>query len=235
MLLLIKYPKIQGYLIHYRMDILVIGEDANLKETREKFGDRHQYRLLGSRREFLSASVPEAVFDFFPKDDLSNLDAYDEFSGLPVFFNTTSRTLSALSQSGLTRTVFGFCGMPTFLNREVLEVSLLPESKRQDLQDVCDRLGTTYLVVADHIGLVTPRVICMIINEAYRTVEEGTATREDIDLAMKLGTNYPYGPFEWCQRIGIAHVAQFLGAMHRETKEERYRMCGLLEREAGSK
>ncbi len=210
------------------MDILVIGEAANLKETREKFGDRHQYRLLGSRREFLAASVPEAVFDFFPNDDLSNLDAYDAGSGLPVFFNTAFRTLSALSQSGLSRTVFGFCGMPTFLNREVLEVSLLPESRREYLQDTCEKLGTKHLAVADHVGLVTPRVICMIINEAYRTVEDGTATRADIDLAMKLGTNYPYGPFEWADRIGLVEVARLLSAVHGETRDDRYLICASL-------
>ncbi|HRG10176.1 MAG TPA: 3-hydroxyacyl-CoA dehydrogenase family protein, partial [Cyclobacteriaceae bacterium] len=57
---------------------------------------------------------------------------------------------------------------------------------------------------------MTPRVICMIINEAYFTVEEGTATREDVDLAMKLGTNYPLGPFEWTEKIGLQNIVNVL-------------------------
>jgi 3-hydroxybutyryl-CoA dehydrogenase len=71
----------------------------------------------------------------------------------------------------------------------------------------------------------------MIINEAYYTVQEGTASREDIDLAMKLGTNYPYGPFEWCQRIGIKYIFELLTAVYEDTKDERYRICPLLKKE----
>ena len=71
----------------------------------------------------------------------------------------------------------------------------------------------------------------MIINEAYYTVEEGTATCEDIDLAMKLGTNYPYDPFEWTQKIGIRNVCQVLSAVFENTKDERYTICPLLRKE----
>jgi 3-hydroxybutyryl-CoA dehydrogenase len=71
----------------------------------------------------------------------------------------------------------------------------------------------------------------MIINEAYYTLEEGTANRGDIDLAMKLGTNYPYGPFEWAQRIGIHHLVKLLDALHQDTHDERYKVCNLLRNE----
>jgi 3-hydroxybutyryl-CoA dehydrogenase len=52
------------------------------------------------------------------------------------------------------------------------------------------------------VGFVTPRVISMIINEACLALQEGVSTKEEIDTAMKLGTNYPFGPFEWMDRIG---------------------------------
>jgi 3-hydroxybutyryl-CoA dehydrogenase len=71
----------------------------------------------------------------------------------------------------------------------------------------------------------------MIINEAYYTVQEETATRDDIDRAMKLGTNYPFGPFEWCQRIGINHVYEVLEAVYEDTRDERYKICPLLKKE----
>jgi 3-hydroxybutyryl-CoA dehydrogenase len=73
----------------------------------------------------------------------------------------------------------------------------------------------------------------MIINEAYYTVEEGTASRKDIDLAMKLGTNYPFGPFEWCEKIGAKNVFDLLKAVHEATQDERYHICTLLKKEAG--
>ena len=121
--------------------------------------------------------------------------------------------------------------MPTFLNRPLLEVSLHKESDTTRLAELCKQLNTEFVQVDDRVGLVTPRVICMIINEAYYTVEEGTATREDIDLAMKLGTNYPYGPFEWAKKIGLRNVYEVLSAVYEDTKDERYKICPLLKEE----
>ena len=74
------------------------------------------------------------------------------------------------------------------------------------------------MVVDDRVGMVTPRIIFMIINEAYFTVQEGTAGKADIDQGMKLGTNYPYGPFEWSDRIGLQHVYELLEAVYEDTK-----------------
>ena len=72
----------------------------------------------------------------------------------------------------------------------------------------------------------------MIINEAYFAIQENIASRGDIDLAMKLGTNYPFGPFEWCEKIGIKNVYDLLNAVYESTKDERYKVCELLEEEA---
>ena len=69
----------------------------------------------------------------------------------------------------------------------------------------------------------------MIINEAYLTAEEGTATPEDIDTSMRLGTNYPYGPFEWSERIGIRHVYEVLKSVQEATGDERYTVAASLQ------
>lgn len=79
--------------------------------------------------------------------------------------------------------------------------------------------------------MVTPRILMMIINEAYYTVQEGTAGKLDIDTAMKLGTAYPHGPFEWLQQIGIRDVYEVLDALYQDTREERYKICPLLKTE----
>jgi 3-hydroxybutyryl-CoA dehydrogenase len=92
-------------------------------------------------------------------------------------------------------------------------------------------LQTDFVVVVDRVGLVTPRVICMIINEAFYTVQEGTASKKDIDIAMKLGTNYPLGPFEWAKKIGIENVYLVLDSVYKDTKDERYKICPLLKKE----
>jgi 3-hydroxybutyryl-CoA dehydrogenase len=71
----------------------------------------------------------------------------------------------------------------------------------------------------------------MIINEAYYTVQEGTASKKDIDTAMKLGTNYPKGPFEFSIEFGLKQVYLLLEALHQDTHDERYKICSLLKTE----
>jgi 3-hydroxyacyl-CoA dehydrogenase len=72
------------------------------------------------------------------------------------------------------------------------------------------------------------RVLATIVNEAASAVEEGVATPEAIDTAMRLGTNYPSGPLEWGERIGLAHVVHTLDALHDAVPDGRYRVIPLL-------
>ncbi|MCK6617222.1 MAG: 3-hydroxyacyl-CoA dehydrogenase family protein [Cyclobacteriaceae bacterium] len=216
------------------MNILVVGNTENLEECRAKFGE-HQYTLEGDHREaerFVAGS--DLVFDFIIDEEPFQIEIYQEKPTARIFLNTAKISLAELSNLAdhkIKAHVFGFNGLPTFVNREVLEVCLLNPAHQAELNAICKKLNTHYLVVDDRVGMVTPRIICMIINEAYFTVQEGTAIREDIDKAMKLGTNYPYGPFEWCQRIGVKHVYELLEAVYEDTHDERYKICPLLKKE----
>lgn len=217
------------------MNILVIGEQINLEETKAKFGDGHNYTFERDHREaerFVQGS--DLVIDFILDEDPFQVEIYADKPNSKVFVNTAKVSLAELSNlanHNLKSKLFGFNGLPTFLNRTVLEASVLKPEDESQLAEVCKTLNTEYLLVDDRVGLVTPRIICMIINEAYYTAEEGTATREDIDLSMKLGTNYPFGPFEWCQRIGVKHVYELLEAVYEDTHDERYKICSQLKKE----
>ena len=68
----------------------------------------------------------------------------------------------------------------------------------------------------------------MLINEASFALMENVAHPQDIDTAMKLGTNYPFGPIEWADKIGIPEVISVLEALYGDLKEERYRIAPLL-------
>lgn len=215
------------------MNILVIGDPQNLEECTSKFGDSHTYTLVSEHRDaakFLDSDT--LVFDFSIEDEPHQMEIYLQKSVI-AFLNTTKVSLAELTHPNhqYAATLFGFNGMPSFLNRSLLEVSLRKSEDKKSLEIICQKLPTAYSIVEDRVGLVTPRIICMIINEAYFTVQEGTASREDIDLAMKLGTNYPFGPFEWCKRIGIRHVYELLQAVYEDTQDERYKICPLLKRE----
>ncbi len=69
-----------------------------------------------------------------------------------------------------------------------------------------------------------PRVISMIINEAYFGLDENLATTEAIDLALKNGVNYPLGPCEWGNKIGLHFVALLLTELYKVTGDPRYRL-----------
>jgi len=76
-------------------------------------------------------------------------------------------------------------------------------------------------------GFIFPRTIVQIINEAYFALEEGVASREDIDRAMKFGVNYPKGPFEWArnkEKVVITLLEELLLL----TKDLRYKPNSLL-------
>lgn len=86
--------------------------------------------------------------------------------------------------------------------------------------------------VADSPGLVRLRVLSCLINEAASAVMEGVASPEDIDLAMKLGVNYPRGLLEWADEIGVEVVLAVMRGLQAEYGEDRYRPSPLLIRKA---
>lgn len=215
------------------MKILIIGEQRHVDECRQKLGE-HEYSEVTDHSNIDSLKAKnDLVFDFIID---KNPNAFQQYAGTPakVFLNTSLISLAELAHRAGKKPecpFFGFNGLPTLFNRDLLEVSLWQKEDEALLKETCEQLGTDYVLVDDRVGMVTPRVICMIINEAYYTVQEGTATREDIDIAMKLGTNYPYGPFEWCERIGLKHIYELLEAIYNDTRDERYKICPLLKKE----
>ncbi|MCB8916562.1 MAG: 3-hydroxybutyryl-CoA dehydrogenase [Pseudomonadales bacterium] len=91
-------------------------------------------------------------------------------------------------------------------------------------------LGCDTVIVADGPGLVRARVVCCLINEATSALMEGVATAEDIDKAMKLGTNYPMGPLAWADLLGLDMVLGVMNGLFAEWGEDRYRPTPLLRR-----
>lgn len=213
------------------MQVLVLSTPEIAAEFQQKFTSGHQYIFIQSYDE-LEKHLPQTdvVFDFLLQDEPGRLVHYAVKENLTVFCNAVKKQLAelVLGVENVTCNLVGFNGLPTMINRQYLEVSLLHAHEVAKLEDICKALGTEYLVVEDRVGLVTPRIVCMIINEACYTLQEGTATVRDIDLGMKLGTNYPHGPFEWAAKIGTKNVYETLQAIYADTKDERYKICPML-------
>ena len=90
------------------------------------------------------------------------------------------------------------------------------------------RLGLVPQAMVDRPGLVVARTIAMIINEAFDAVQQGVCSEEGADAAMKLGVNYPAGPFEWLAFWGAGAVVTLLDRLDAYYRGERYRVSPYL-------
>jgi 3-hydroxybutyryl-CoA dehydrogenase len=181
-------------------------------------------------KEELLKDVPSLNEDVIWVETLSELEQYtnaDAFVDLlfekphiaalqallprPVLINSVEETLSETCPSFIR-----FNGWPTFLRSSVVEASSLIDGNRKKAEEVFFLFHKKPEWLPDQIGFITPRVVSMIINEAFISWKEGVSTKDDIDTAMKLGTNYPYGPFEWAEKIGSKRINALLEKLSRE-------------------
>lgn len=215
----------------FQMNIYVIGSEQQAAEIGKRIGEGHSLEKIDDLAE-INPAKEVAVFDFDCDDSPDDLEKYASFSNINLFINSTRMSLAELTFLGGAPqfNLFGMAADPTFLERSILEVSAHYNNKNNP-EDVIAKLSINATIVQDRVGLVTPRIIAMIINEAYFAVMEGTAGRSDIDTGMKLGTNYPMGPFEWTAKWGIANIYELLESLYNDTKDERYKICPLLKQE----
>ena len=94
--------------------------------------------------------------------------------------------------------------------------------------------GLDMVLVDDSPGLVLMRIVGQLASVAADAVHLGVADAGDIDIAMRLGTNYPAGPLEWADALGPECVVAVLDELHRAYGEERYRASLALRRAARS-
>jgi 3-hydroxybutyryl-CoA dehydrogenase len=93
--------------------------------------------------------------------------------------------------------------------------------------EVGKRMGKEVVVIKESPGFITSRINAMIGNEAFYMLQEGIASAEDIDKALKLGLNHPMGPFELVDLVGLDTRLHILEYLHK-TLGEKYRPCSLL-------
>ncbi|MEY4700346.1 MAG: hypothetical protein RL326_533 [Pseudomonadota bacterium] len=91
----------------------------------------------------------------------------------------------------------------------------------------CEKIQKTTVLGIDTPGFIVNRILCPMINEAIFLVQEGVRP-EDIDNAMKLGTNHPMGPLTLADFVGLDTLLYILQLLHRELGEDKYRPCPLL-------
>lgn len=215
------------------MKILARGSKNRIKELQEKLVGVSCELTCVDDNDLFSANVHEfdVVFDLKFDEKPEQLKYFAGLKNIPVFVCAVQQQLAkAAFDYGrkIECQLFGINALPTFLARPLAEISVYHPGDKDALAALLKSFNWDYRIVEDRVGMVTPRILFMIINEACYTLQEGTASLQDIDTSMKLGTNYPFGPFEWANKIGINHVYHTLEAIYQDTHDERYKVCPLL-------
>ena len=95
-------------------------------------------------------------------------------------------------------------------------------------RELAEAMGKTVVVAQDFPGFIVNRVLIPMLNEAVYALYEGVASAEDIDAAMKLGTNQPMGPLTLADFIGLDTVLAIAQVLHEGLGDSKYRPCPLL-------
>jgi 3-hydroxybutyryl-CoA dehydrogenase len=181
------------------MTFVVLANDAQweiLKNTNPSI----EWKRVNDLSNFLAEKNATACFNL--QDDSADVE-YNNLTA-PVFINSVTKTLSAIKTNDHVLRINAWQG---FLEKDIWEIAGLVSS---EVATIIKTLNKKYITVDDEPGFVSARIIAMIINEAYFAKGENVSTEAEIDIAMKLGTNYPYGPFEWGKIIGIHNIHELL-------------------------
>jgi 3-hydroxybutyryl-CoA dehydrogenase len=183
------------------MILAVLANDLQKEEIAvSPFFRKHEV-LFSENLSLWSNHIADAFMDLCFENSPGRIEMLAKLLPKPVFVHSVTDTLERIHPN-----LIRMNGWPGFLKGNCVEASANEEIKIKAGQ----LLGEELVFVKDSPGFVSARILAMIINEAYFTWEAGISTKEEIDIAMKLGTGYPFGPFEWGEKIGLNRITELL-------------------------
>lgn len=208
------------------MKLVVLADDSLKEELLVQGLTSHvQVEWIIDPAYFGRHSDADAFIDLLFINEPVRIDLLNSVPSIPVIINYVTGTLQ-----GLPSQFVRINAWTSFLKRSVVEAAAKDEILKNKVTAIFSSLGKTTNWIPDLPGFISARVVAAIINEAYFSLEEGVSTKEDIDIAMKSGTNYPYGPFEWAEKIGLKNILALLTELNKEQK--RYQPASRLIKEA---
>lgn len=177
--------------------------------------------------------IVEAVLEKMEiKKDL--FKTLDEICKEDCIFGTNTSSLSVTEiANGIKHNVIGmhfFNPADRMKLVEVISGENTPVETKEAIIECSKSLGKTPVEVAEGPGFVVNRILIPMINEACFIYQEGLASVEDIDTAMKLGANHPMGPLALGDLIGLDIVLDVMEILYTETGDPKYRPCTLLKK-----
>ncbi len=123
-----------------------------------------------------------------------------------------------------------FSPVPMMKGLEVVKSLLTSEETLKVSLDFGKSIGKETVVVKDSPGFISNRILPLAMNEGAKLLEEGLASMEDIDKIVRLSFNWPMGPFELCDLVGVDVAVDLLEGIYQQTGWERYKPSPLLKR-----
>jgi len=191
-----------SFLIVYQkkcMKLIICANDANV-EALASAAENVTWIRVTDPSYFAAEADADAYFNLLPGA------AAAEYDGLqrPVFIGSVAHTILS------TPFVIRINSWNGFLEKKHWEMA---GDVGDEALAVLDHLQKIPIITQNTPGFISARTIAMIVNEAFFALGDAISTANDIDTAMKLGTNYPMGPFEWAQKIGIAPIYELLQSL----------------------
>jgi len=161
-------------------------------------------------------------------------ETIDEHAPQTCYFATNTSTMSPTEIASFTKRPEKVIAMHFFnpVHKmklvEIIRGLETSDETAEVIQQVAEQMGKETVVVNEFPGFVTSRISALVGNEAFYMLQEGVGTPEQIDKAIKLGLNYPMGPFELADLVGLDTRLNNLKYLH-EKLGEKYRPAPLLE------
>jgi len=196
------------------MQVVILTDESLKAELMANVnGLQEEIIWVGTMSDLQDHTEADAYIDLL--FETAHLAALQNIFPKTVVINSVVDTLRETDQSFVR-----INGWPTFLKSDIVEASCFVDETKQATEKIFSLFNKKIEWLPDEPGFITARIISMIINEAFISLKEGVSTEDEIDIAMKLGTNYPNGPFEWAKKIGLAKVQSLLQKL--SVSQERY-------------
>lgn len=182
-----------------------------------------------SRADFIIEAVSENIK--LKNEIFKKLDALCK-DDVILATNTSSISVTGLAaQTNRPDKVIGVHFMnpvPVMKLVEVIRAIQTSDETFSCIKNICEKIGKVCVQSKDYPGFIVNRILMPMINEACYALYEGLASVEDIDNAMKLGTNQPMGPLTLADFIGLDTCLAIMNVLHEGLGDSKYRPCPLL-------